>query len=106
MAAGYLILRYNLKDGVTPDRFEQWVRETDYPKMRGLARVERFQTYRVTGRLIGEGAPSQDYFELFEISDFDGFREEDLNGDVVRAVMGEFATLVRDAEFNIVEPVE
>ena len=33
-----LILVYSLKDGVTPADFENWVRTTDYPSMRGIKR--------------------------------------------------------------------
>lgn len=53
-----IILTYRLKDGVTPADFETWVRETDQPAMRGIERVKAFDTFRVTGLLMGEGAPS------------------------------------------------
>lgn len=42
-----LILLYNLKDGVTSSDFENWVRTTDYPAMRGL---ERVRSLRLTVR--------------------------------------------------------
>ena len=49
-----LFLLYTLKEGVTPEQFETWVRKTDYPSMRGLARVADFRTYRAERLLIGE----------------------------------------------------
>lgn len=101
-----LILRYNLKDGVTKDAFEDWVRCTDYPKMRGLKRIQSFHTYRVTGLLVGEGKPAYDYYELFEIEDFKGFCGEDMPGQTVQSVMAEFLEKVENWEFNIAEPVE
>ncbi|MFC4292871.1 hypothetical protein ACFOWX_10645 [Sphingorhabdus arenilitoris] len=99
----YLMLRYNLKDGVTPEQFEQWVRETDQPAMRGLKRVESFETFRVTGLLMGEGAPAQSYFEIFEISDLAGFTGEDMPGETVQAIMGAFMQMADNPEFNIAE---
>ncbi len=53
----YLLLRYNLKQGVAPEAFEKWVRETDQPVMRSQSRATAFETYRTSGLLIGEGAP-------------------------------------------------
>ncbi len=99
----YLMLRYKLKPETTPEQFEDWVRETDYPKMRGLERVAAFDSFRVTKLLIGDGAPAQDYFELFEITDMEAFAGQDLPGDLVQSVMGEFMELVDNPEFNIAE---
>ena len=101
----YLLLRYRLKDGVTPEHFESWVRETDQPAMRGLKRVTRFDTFRMSGLLIGEGEAAQDYAELFEIEDFDGFCAEDLPGDVVQGIMGEFVGMVENPEFAICDAI-
>ena len=46
---GAIILKYRLKSGVTQADFEQWVRTVDQPAMRGLTRVQAFNTYRGTG---------------------------------------------------------
>ena len=101
----YLLLRYTLKDGVSPEDFEKWVRETDQPKMRSLQRVTSCNTYKMTGLLMGEGAPAQQYAELFEISDMDGFTGEDMPGELVQSVMGEFMGMVDNPEFAICEAV-
>ena len=102
----YLILRYNLKDGVQANEFENWVLDFDHPNMRGLKRIESFHTYRVTGLLVGEGKPAYDYFEVFEIEDFDGFCGEDMPGETVQKVMGQFMEQIDNWEFNIAERVE
>jgi REDY-like protein HapK len=102
----YLILRYNLRDGVTHDAFEAWVRTSDHPAMRSLKRVDRFDTFRVTGLLMGDGAPSAAYYELFEISDLDTFVANDMPGATVQAIMGAFMTMVDNPEFNIAEAID
>jgi hypothetical protein len=99
----YLLLRYNLKDGVSPADFEKWVKETDQPTMRSLKSVKAFDTWRATGLLMGEGAPSQSYFEIFEISDFDAFTSQDMPGDAVQAIMGQFMGFADNPEFVIAE---
>jgi REDY-like protein HapK len=100
-----LILRYKLNAGVTPADFEKWVVETDHPAMRGLARVQRFNTYRVSGLLMGEGAPSCDYVELFEIEDLAGFTGEDMPGETVQSVMGAFMGFADAPEFLIADAI-
>lgn len=99
----YLMLRYNLKDGVLPSEFEKWVKEVDQPTMRGLRRVVSFDTWKVTGLLMGEGASSQQYFEIFEIDDLEGFGAQDMPGEAVQAIMGAFSAFVDNPEFNIAE---
>jgi hypothetical protein len=100
-----LILKYRLKDGVTPADFENWVKTIDQPAMRGLARVAAFDTYRVTGLLLGEGAPSVDYVEVFDIPDLNGFTGQDMPGETVQSVMGAFMGFAEAPEFLIAEKV-
>jgi REDY-like protein HapK len=99
----YLLIRYNLKEGVNPEDFEGWVRDTDHPTMRSLTRVKHFDTFRATGLLMGEGAPSQSYFELFEIDDLAAFAADDMPGDTVQTIMGQFMGFADNPEFVIAE---
>lgn len=99
----YLLLRYNLKAGVSREDFENWVKDTDQPTMRALKSVKSFETWRTTGLLMGDGAPSQSYFEIFEISDFAAFTGEDMPGDTVQAIMGQFMGFADNPEFVLAE---
>ena len=101
----HVIISYRLAPGVTRDAFEDWVRSKDQPAMRSLARVASFDTFRVTGHLIGEGEADGRYVELFDIPDLDGFTAEDMPGAVVQGVMGDFMQFVADPEFLIAEKV-
>lgn len=100
-----IIIKYQLADGVSREQFEEWVTTKDQPVMRGLSRVESFNTYRVTGKLIGEGDPSVTYVEMFDVPDIEGFTGEDMPGEAVQGVMGEFMGLVKDPEFLVAEAV-
>lgn len=99
----YLMLRYRLKDGVSRQDFETWVKDTDQPTMRSLKSVKSFETWRATGLLMGEGAPSQDYFEIFEIIDFEAFTGADMPGDTVQTIMAQFTGFVENPEFVLAE---
>jgi len=98
-----IIIKYRLKPGVTPAEFESWVKEVDQPAMRGLERVRSFDTYRVQGLLVGEGDPSVQYVELFDVPDIAGFGAEDMSGETVQAIMGQFMGFADTPEFLLAE---
>ncbi|MFZ5670252.1 MAG: REDY-like protein HapK [Pseudomonadota bacterium] len=100
-----VMILYRLKAGVSKDAFDAWVRDYDYPKIRGIARIAAFTNHRVARLLIGEGAPSIDYVELFDIPDLAGFTAEDLAGPVIAEVMPEFMNWVEDPQFLVVDPI-
>jgi REDY-like protein HapK len=100
-----IIIMYNLKADVSPQQFEDWVRTVDQPTMRGLARVSRFRTFKTESLLMGDGKPSVQYVELFDITDLDGFVGEDMPGDVVQKVMGAFMGLVDNPELIIASEI-
>ncbi len=100
-----LFLTYKLKPGTAQEDYEAWIKSTDYPGMRGLRRVASFVTYRTTGLLIGEGKPAADYIEVFDIPDLAGFASEDMPGDVVQSIMGQFMGFVDEPSFIIAEAV-
>lgn len=101
-----LFILYTLKEGVTPEQFEEWVRTTDQPAMRSLARVQSFRTYRAERLLMGEGAPGVAYIEAFAIPDLEGFTYEDMGGETVQKVMGEFMGLVEAPQFIVTSEVK
>lgn len=98
-----VIIRYKLNPGVTPADFEHWVRTVDQPILRGMARVEAFDTFRVERLLMGEGEPSANYIELFDIPDLDGFMTEDMAGATMQGVMAQFAGFAEAPEFLVAE---
>lgn len=98
-----IIIKYRLKPGVTQEDFESWVKHVDQPTMRGIERVKSFDTYRVQGLLMGDGEPSVQYVELFDVPDLAGFGSEDMTGATVQKVMAEFAGFADAPEFLLAE---
>ncbi len=101
-----LVILYSLKAGVTPADFEAWVKSTDHPTMRGLARVADFQTMRAEKMLMGDGKPSVQYIETFSVSDLDGFVAEDMPGETVQGIMGKFMGFAEAPQFIVVSELE
>ncbi|MES2444386.1 MAG: REDY-like protein HapK [Pseudomonadota bacterium] len=100
-----VLLQYRLKPGTSHAEFEAWVRTTDYPAMRGIARVAHFANHRVRGLLLGEGEPDCDYVEVFDIPDLDGFTGEDMPGPVIQGIMGDFMGRVEAPRFLILDEI-
>lgn len=101
-----IVIKYKLKKGISAEDFHTWVRTTDYPTMRGLDRVKKFRTMKTLKLLMGEGEPSSDYIEIFDIPDMDGFLSEDMPGATVMGVMEQFLGFAEAPEFIIAEEVE
>jgi hypothetical protein len=100
-----VLLQYHLKPGTSHDDYEDWVRATDYPTMRGIARVASFANHRVRGHLIGEGDPDCHYVEIFDIPDLEGFTSEDMPGPVIQGIMGDFLERVENPRFLILDEI-
>ncbi len=100
-----VMITYKLKSGVSREDFEAWVKSYDYPNIRAIKRVAAFTNHRVEGLLIGEGAPSVDYVEVFDIPDLDGFTAEDLGSEALQTVMGAFMGWVDNPQFLVVSPI-
>ncbi len=101
-----IILLYNLKDGVSRDDFHEWVKTTDYPAMRGLASVDNFRTLESKQLLMGEGSPSFQYVEVFDLNDVGAFTGTDMPGAVVQNIMGQFMGFADAPEFILAEEVK
>jgi hypothetical protein len=95
-----------LQPNFTSADFEAWVKAHDHPTMRGLARVKSFETYRITGLLMGEGEPNCSYIEIFDVPDLAGFIGTDMPGETVQTIMGQFVGFVSAPQFLTAEAVD
>lgn len=100
-----LILTYHLRPGVAHETYQAWVRNVDYPTMRGLKRVASYTNYRVEKQATGDAPLPFSYMELFDIPDMAGFLAEDMGSDVVQKVMGEFMGHVENPNFLLSDAV-
>jgi hypothetical protein len=102
MAQRILVL-FNLKDGVTRERYEDWAKTKDIPGVNGLKSVDGFTVHRNTGLLFGDGEPPYQYFEILDINDMEKFGEE-ASSEAMQAVAAEFQNeLTKDLVFLTTE---
>jgi hypothetical protein len=102
MAQRILVL-FNLKEGVTQDRYENWARTKDIPGVNALKSVDDFSVFRNTGLLFADGEPPYAYFEILDINDMDTFGAE-ASTEAMQAVAAEFQNeLTKDLVFITTE---
>ena len=99
-----LVALFNLKSGVSAERYERWARTTDMPTVKGLASIADFQVLRATGRLGSEAPSPYQYVEIIDVADPDQFGR-DVAGEAMQAVAAEFQAMA-DVVFMITEPLE
>jgi hypothetical protein len=95
----HILILYKLKDGVRREDFEHWLNTCSAPTLHGIKRLKDFTVYRTEKRVLGEGAPSVDYVELFDIADIAGFVSEDIAGSALRKDMEEFRGFAQSPEY-------
>lgn len=94
-----LIVLFNLKPGVSVDRYEAWARTTDLPIVRGLRSIGSFDVYKATGLLSGAPSPYA-YVEVIRVVDMATFREE-VGTETMRKVAAEFREFAADPQFIV-----
>ena len=99
-----LIALFNLKSGVSVERYERWARATDIPTVKKLASIADFQVLRSTGLLGSDAAPPYQYVEIIDVADQDQFGR-DVAGEAMQAIAAEFQTMA-DVVFLRTEPLE
>lgn len=100
-----VIITYSLKAGVSDADYQTWIRDTDYPTMRGVKRVASYVNHHVTRRMMGEGPLPFTYMELFEITDLDVFLAEDMGTSAVQGILGHFMAHVENPDFLVAEAI-
>lgn len=76
-----------LKDGASPEEYEKWVREKDYPIARAAPSVKAYHVHKMEGTLMG-GKP-YDYLEVIDITDIDSYKK-DLDSPATKELLSEW----------------
>ncbi|HKE13327.1 MAG TPA: hypothetical protein VKB80_00560 [Kofleriaceae bacterium] len=97
-----LVDKIRLKPGIDPERFERWVRESDYAACPALPSLLSFGVARVTAE---PGAPFH-YFEVIQVTSAEAFAR-DMASETFRALVaafGEMADVVETFQGLRLEP--
>ncbi|MFC5718652.1 RedY protein [Streptomyces gamaensis] len=97
-----IVHRIRLRPGVSPERFETWVRETDYTTCPQLPSVRSFSVQKVSA---DPRAPFH-YFEVITVVSQADFAA-DMKSDVFRGLVSEFeemASVIDEAAGERIAP--
>jgi hypothetical protein len=94
-----LIVLFNLKPGVTVERYEAWARATDLPIVRGLQSIGSFDVYKASGLLSGAPSPYA-YVEVIRVDDMGTFRAE-VATETMQKVAAQFREFADDPKFIV-----
>jgi hypothetical protein len=83
-----MIVLVELNEGVSPEDYERWVRETYAPKILALESVDDWRGYRVGGALGSNSPPPYRYVVSVEINDPEQL-ERDMGKDEVQRLLEE-----------------
>lgn len=99
-----ILALFNLRAGVDAETYEAWARQVDLPTVNALASIERFEVFRIAGRLGADAPAPYAYAEVIDVRDMAEFGQ-DIATEKMRSVAAEFAALA-DVVFLTTEKLE
>ena len=97
-----IVAIFNLKEGVTPEQYETWARETDPPTLAKLKSIDGFTSYRTSGVLNSTDPAPYAYVEVIEVNNLNLLLEE-MKSDMVQKVSKEFRALADNPKLMLTE---
>ena len=97
-----IIDKIRLRPGIDRNRFERWVRQTDYAACHELASIASFSVVQVS---TGYGAPFH-YVEVIQATSAEAFAADVATPrfQALVAAFGEMAEVVETVEGELIEP--
>ncbi len=84
-----------LQPGVSPEAYERFVREVDYPATERIPSIVRYWSIRLQGPAAGEEQLPYDFIDLAEITDIHAYRKDLEDHPAVQEVHGQFEQFVK-----------
>jgi len=85
-----------LREGTTPDNYEQWVRAVDYPTARALKTIKSYVVAKTPTTLDNNPSP-YDYIERVDVTDIDAYRQELANAPGMEGFFQQWSSRVGDS---------
>lgn len=100
-----LVVLFNLKEGVSPEQYEQWARSFDLPTVVRLPSVDDFRLYRSSG-LFGSDQPAPyQYVEVLQILDLEQLKK-DVAGKKMQQLVAAFRSFAHEPVYLVCDRVK
>jgi hypothetical protein len=100
-----IIVLFNLKPSVSPERYEAWARSTDLPIVRGLPAVQGFDVHRATGMLSGSPDVPYRYVEILRVASVEALRTNIAATPAMAEVARQFREFADSPQFIVTEAI-
>ena len=98
-----LIALFNLRPGIEASAYEHWAKTVDLPTVNALPSIDKFEVFKVTGKLGSADPAPYAYTEIIDVRDMAAFGE-DVATEKMQAVAAEFGRLA-EVVFLTTEPL-
>jgi hypothetical protein len=99
-----IVALFNLRPGVATAEYEHWAKTVDLPTVNALPSIDKFEVFRVTGKLGSAEPAPYAYGEIIDINDMAVFGA-DIATEKMQAVAAEFGRLA-DTVFLTTEALD
>ena len=100
-----IVVLFNLKPGVDPERYEAWARSTDLPIVRGLPAVQEFDVQRAAGMLSGSPDVPYRYVEILRVASVEALRTNIAATPAMAEVARQFREFADAPQFIVTEAI-
>jgi REDY-like protein HapK len=100
-----IVVIFNLKEGVSPQAYEDWARASDLPAVNQLGSVAKFEVLRTTGVLGSDDAAPYQYVELLNVADMDALGG-DVSSETMQRVAAEFQQFADNPTFMLTQDIQ
>jgi hypothetical protein len=87
-----ILALFNLRPGITPAAYEHWAKTVDLPTVNALPSIDKFEVFRITGKLGAPDPAPYAYGEIIDIKDMTVF-SADIATENMQKVAAEFGRL-------------
>jgi REDY-like protein HapK len=94
-----------LKEGVTAEDYEAFVRRVDYPAVARIASIRSYRSTRVSGTIPPQGGVPFDFVDMVEVDDLKAYLRDLETHPAVEEVHSQSANMVEVLHCVVAEPV-
>ncbi|MHA1832432.1 MAG: hypothetical protein ACTSV7_00445 [Candidatus Baldrarchaeia archaeon] len=92
-----------LRPKVDPEKYENWVRQYDYPTSKKLGSITHYRVYRVTGTL--EGSSEYSYIEHITVTNIEEYKR-DISTPIGKELLKQWSSFIKEAKVLFTEVIE
>jgi hypothetical protein len=95
-----------LRSEADPEKYENWVRQYDYPNSKKFGSIIHYRVYKVKGSLKETESPEYSYIERIDISDLEEYKKDLLSTSIGKELLEQWSSFIKEAQMLVTEVIE